>query len=86
MVFKQRALALLIANFLAQSATAANERPTESFQVPNGASTAEFNMRHKDDKVEFVVTFKYNGWFGLLPGASDMVQNADIVAFFGNGL
>ena len=44
-------------------------------------------MRYLEDteQVEFIVTMKDGGWFGLLPGDTGMAQNADILAFFADG-
>ena len=60
-----------------------NLRPSEAYAVESAA----FNMRYiqETDQVEFMVTLKDGGWFGLLPGDTDMTLNADIIAFFAWG-
>ena len=60
-----------------------NMRPSTGYSV----DSANFNMRYipETDQVEFIVTLKDSGWFGLLPGDTDMTLNADIIAFFAMG-
>ena len=60
-----------------------NLRPSDAYAV----DSAGFNMRYipETEQVEFIVTLKDGGWFGLLPGDTDMTLNADIIAFFAWG-
>ena len=60
-----------------------NPRPNQAFQI----ESAEVNMRYieETEQVEFIVTMKDGGWFGLLPGAQGMDNDADILFFSANG-
>ena len=77
------ALAMLVSVAYADGHEEKNPRPDQSFQI----ESAEVNMRYieESDQVEFIVTMKDGGWFGLLPGSGGMDQNADILFFSANG-
>ena len=77
------ALALLVSAAYADGHEERNPRPSSAFEIESAA----VNMRYieEDEQVEFIVTMKDGGYFGLLPGDKGMAANADILFFSANG-